>query len=546
MVTKAVALDEAHSPTVDPSGTFLSDAPGVSLVNSFRRPYENAVATARTCYSSGGIVTAEQVGGDGEDDARRVRRAENRDALARSIYEAGHHTTLQHATFQFALSNVSRQFLWTFLHAHPFYNSEQVSQRYVEVKAGTYAVPALTGEALTVYRATCDGLMDDYHGLIDILERPVEAEMRRRFPRRAGSKREKKDVQKKAQEAARYCLPVSTFAYLYHTVSGLTLLRYHRLCEQYDAPAETRLVVGAMVREMLRVDPLYAAILEEPIPLDETPEALFYAAAGGPPTSSARRAFIDEFDAQLQGRTSLLVDRKPGNEPVVAAAVREVLGLPRADLSDDAALDLVLDPAQNPLLGERMNLNSHDKLTRCLFHASYTFRKRLSHTADSQDQRHRMTPASRPILHAYLGDEPDYVVPGAVAADDEAASLFARSMERAWDGVRRLRALGVAPEWCAYLLPNAVAVRFTESADLLNLHHKLKARLCWNAQEEIWRASRDEAEQIAAVEPRIGRWLLPPCGLRHRAKSKPVCPEGDRYCGVPAWRIPLEKQDRVL
>jgi hypothetical protein len=193
-----------------------------------------------------------------------------------------------------------------------------------------------------------------------------------------------------------------------------------------------------------------------------------------------------------------------------------------------------------------MNLNSLDKLTRCLFHPSYTFRKRLSHTADSQDQRHRMTPASRPLLYAYLGDEPDYVVPGAVAADPEAAKVYAGSMEKAWDGVRRLRVLGVPAEWCAYLLPNAVALRFTESADLLNLHHKLKARLCWNAQEEIWRASRDEAEQIAAVEPRIGRWLLPPCGLRARASSKPICPEGDRYCGVPVWKMPVATQTRVL
>ncbi len=41
------------------------------------------------------------------------------------------------------MENVSRQFLWTFLHSHPFYNSEQVSQRYVEVSKGNYAVPPL-------------------------------------------------------------------------------------------------------------------------------------------------------------------------------------------------------------------------------------------------------------------------------------------------------------------------------------------------------------------------------------------------------------------
>ena len=525
---------------------FLSAPPEVRLVNAFERPFENSVATARTCYSARGIVTAEEVAGVGEGEEVRAKRAVNRDRLALSIYQAGHHTTLQHATFQFALSNVSRQFLWSFLHAHPFYNSEQVSQRYVEVKDGTYAVPALEGEALTAYRATCDGLLADYHRLIEVLERPVEAALRRRFPRRAGSKRERKDVQKKAQEAARYVLPVATFAYLYHTVSGLTLLRYHRLCEQRDAPTETRHVVRLMVEAMLDRDPLYRSILEDPVPLEATPEALFFAPDRAPPSEADRRAFVAEFDRDLGGRTSRLVDRKERNEDSVAQAVREVLGLPRERLPDGEALDLVLDPARNPLLGESMNVNSLDKLTRALFHASYTFRKRLSHTADSQDQRHRMTPASRPTLRAYLGGEPDYVVPAAVEADAEASRIFRESMEKAWEGIARLRGLGVDPEWCAYLLPNAVALRFTESADLLNLHHKLKMRLCWNAQEEIWKASRDEAEQILAVEPRIGKWLLPPCGIRFRAKSKPVCPEGDRYCGVPVWRLTLEEQARVV
>jgi thymidylate synthase ThyX len=110
----------------------------------------------------------------------------------------------------------------------------------------------------------------------------------------------------------------------------------------------------------------------------------------------------------------------------------------------------------------------------------------------------------------------------------------------------RLRELGVAEEFAAYLLPNAVAVRFTESSDLLNLHHKLKSRLCYNAQEEIWRASLDEARQISAVEPAIGRYLLPPCGLRQMTETRPLCPEGERYCGVPVWKLELDEYARVI
>ena len=75
----------------------------------------------------------------------------------------------------------------------------------------------------------------------------------------------------------------------------------------------------------------------------------------------------------------------------------------------------------------------------------------------------------------------------------------------------------MSDEFAAYLLPNAVAIRFTESADLLNLHHKCAMRLCYIAQEEIWRASLDEALQIREVIPRIG----PGSCLRARSATSP-------------------------
>jgi hypothetical protein len=49
--------------------------------------------------------------------------------IGSAIYYGGHHTVHQHAHFEFGLENVSRKFLWSFLHAHPFHNSEQQSQR---------------------------------------------------------------------------------------------------------------------------------------------------------------------------------------------------------------------------------------------------------------------------------------------------------------------------------------------------------------------------------------------------------------------------------
>ncbi len=518
----------------------------ITLVNTFNSPFDNAVAAARTCYSSNGIVTAEQVGAAHLTDAEKRQKAHDRKhSLAGSIYQAGHHTTLQHVHLQFAMEGVSRQFIWSFLHAHPFYNSEQVSQRYVTVTPDQVYLPeGLNSAQREIYLAAVARQMADYQRLTEALIAPAHAEYAKLFRGRADKPRGTADIQKKAQEVARYLLPVGTTAYLYHTVSLLTLLRYHRMMDHFDTPREQRRVVGEMVAQVLAMDPDMAALVEDPLPLEETPEYQLMARFAG--AERARDTLIREFDGELDGKVSHLIDWSGRGEAVLARAAREVLGLSRDELDDDGAIAAVMDPAQNRYMGETMNLKAYSKLCRAMVHPHYTFAKKLSHAADSQDQRHRMTPASRPVMAAHVGDAPDYVVPLLVRQDESLERAFADSMSLTWDDVARLRAAGAPDEAAHYLLPNALAIRFTESADLASLHHKMAMRLCYNAQEEIWQASRDEAEQVRRVHPRIGRWLLPPCGLRDRAGTRPICPEGDRYCGVKVWRLDIADYHRVL
>jgi hypothetical protein len=299
-----------------------------------------------------------------------------------------------------------------------------------------------------------------------------------------------------------------------------------------------------MVEAVLKEAPEYQAILEQPMDFESTPEARLY--EGFHATSATQRAFRQEFDASLEGRMSKLVDYSKNGEKMLAHAVREVFGLPTSALSDEEAIEAALNPAKNKYLGETLNVTTHSKLTRALFHPHYTFRKKISHAGDSQDQRHRMTPASRPILHALTLDEPDYVLPVLVQQDPALARRFGEIMAKIWDYIGQLKKLGVSDEYASYLLPNAVAVRFTESADLLNLHHKHAMRLCYNAQEEIWKASVDEAQQVREAQPLIGKWLLPPCGLRALAGTLPKCPEGDRFCGVVVWKKDLNDYQRVI
>lgn len=516
------------------SRSFVSPAPIVSLEKAFLTPFKNVIATARTCYSSKGIIRDEDI-------------QEGFGPLAESIYQAGHHTTYQHAHFQFAMANVSRQFIWSFLHAHPFYNSEQVSQRYVAVKPGSYVIPPLSGEALTRYTAAVDNQMAAYVRLTELLMPVVAYEYKQLFTKHnTEDKKIKAKLRKRALEAARYVLPVATFAYLYHTISGITLLRYYRLCEQFDAPTEQREVVSAMMQALLAYDPLYKTVLEEPLPIEATPEFQFFQAHQELNTRASRRSFLEEFDGSLEGCVSKLIDYKVNNEKILAASVREVLGIPASQMDEAQAIALVLDPNQNTLLGESLNLTTHSKLARVMAHPGYTFRKKISHTADSQDQRHRMTPGSRPVLAAHFTGEPDYITPELIKQDTQIERFYHETMEYTWEQINQLLALGVSEEYALYLLPNAVSIRFTESADLGSLHHKHRMRLCYLAQEEIWRASVEEAQQIRAINPLIGSHLLPPCTQRFQARKKPVCPEGERFCGVRVWKLDLDEYRRVF
>ena len=90
--------------------------------------------------------------------------------LYADLFAAGHHTTLQHANFVFVLDNVSRLAIWSFFHAHPFYNSEQVSQRYREVTGETMVTPDLPAAELAIYSGAIQRALEGYRNLTDLLD----------------------------------------------------------------------------------------------------------------------------------------------------------------------------------------------------------------------------------------------------------------------------------------------------------------------------------------------------------------------------------------
>jgi hypothetical protein len=240
-----------------------------------------------------------------------------------------------------------------------------------------------------------------------------------------------REAEKKAIETARYVIPIACHTAMVYTVSGIVLHRLRRMARVGDVPLEALDVVNRMVAEVERHDPsFFGSVGEEPL----SPEQVVEWAAAPPGVGDAAAA--EAFDKSLSGLTSRLVDWSPRAPEMVARAVRNVLGRP--DLDDDEALGLVLDPAHNHYRLETLNVSTHAPLSRTLAHAHYVFRKKLSHTADSQDQRHRTVPGSRPLLSRTVPAGVDVVEPELIRADPDCHALFQEVVEEQWDVRRRL------------------------------------------------------------------------------------------------------------
>jgi thymidylate synthase ThyX len=510
-----------------------SGQPRVTLRNAFAHPFDSAIAAARTCYAPR-LIGPEEI-----TDKQRLN-------IGAATFYSGHHTVYQHAHFEFGLENISRQFVWSFLHAHPFYNSEQQSQRYVRLDRPQAYVPPTSlffdENSKEIYEAAIARAWNYYRELSSLLIADARAILNdiwhigpMSHPKRL--RKIERSAEKRAIEIARYVLPVAAFTTMVHTLSGIVLHRLWRMSAASDTPSEARAVIGAMVAQVKEIDAQFFDRFGTE-PLEELPEWADRSAVAqekdAASTPTAGEAFAREFDAKLNGKTSRLVDYSPNAVRVMAESYRAVAGLTESQCSDLEAIDRLLNPARNLYRLETLNVGVHAPIMRALQHANYTFAKKISHTADSQDQRHRMVPGSRPLLTLADTREPDYITPMLLNNNPRAKEVYDRAMHEAWSAKNQLLDRGVLPEIALYLLPNAKSIRLYESGSLLHLIHKWTMRTCFNAQEEIYNASMDELAQLREVHPELTRYIGPPCHIR-AGITTPICTEGSHFCGIKVW-----------
>lgn len=464
----------------------------------------------------------------GTEAARRVNRM---------TLDGGHHTTRQHVNYTWHLTGVSRGAIHDVFHSHPFYNSEQQSQRYAEAKLGAYLVPtSLTEGQRAHFVGTADLMNTAYFQLLQVIEPYVLARIKEMYPEQRfvvdrTQKRYADKAKKIAQEIARYVLPIAQKSNLFHTLSELQLLRLFRASQSPHFSDESRYILARMIQEVAEHDPTILAELDTPIHSGDRDAR----------SRSDRSLYADEFDREMDGQLSRIVDIPQDPRSTLAQAVRNVLHAPANTLPDDAALQMLLDPKFNSVFADVYDTGIVDPLTSASRQVSLTFATRLSHTADSQRQRHRMTPGATPPIDVLYTGRPDYITPLVVRETPELASLYDDVLGSAYAAVEQALDMGIPSQYALSLLPNAHTVRVIETGDIYDWVHRLRQRLCYLAQEEIFFASVEQARALTEMFPEGEHLFLAPCGIRQRARVSPKCPEGDRWCGKPVFGWGLDK-----
>src|SRR5713226_913691 len=319
-------FDGAH-----PNELVETAPPRVTLRNAFAHPFDSAIAAARTCYAPR-LIGPEEI-----TEKQRLN-------IGAATFYSGHHTVYQHAHFEFGLENISRQFVWSFLHAHPFYNSEQQSQRYVRLdRAQAYIPPAslfFDAASRATYEHAIARAWQHYRELSALLlpdAREILSDIWHISPMSHPKRIQKieRSAEKRAIEIARYVLPLAAFTTMVHTVSGIVLHRLWRMSAASDTPSEARAVIGEMVAQVRAIDPQFFDRFGTE-PLEEMPEWADRSATTQNRNAgiSAGELFAQEFDAKLAGKTSKLVDYSPNAVRIMAESYRAVAGLTESQCSN--------------------------------------------------------------------------------------------------------------------------------------------------------------------------------------------------------------------
>lgn len=456
-------------------------------------PRDITVAAARECYSKRTITP---------DECTQWHMS---DVLLKDLFVAGHTTTLEHWHITFALEGVSRHFIWRYLHGFPFYSTDQQSQRYVEMKKENFYIPSnILDEDKKDWENFYETCYDKYQELIPKYVKHFN-------DNDLLNKQTKKSEHKKALEFARYLLPIGQTANMKYTLNLITLLRLigylSSLDESFEVYEEAKEFAFEMEKIILDIEPK----LEPLIKLSK-----------------------NEFQNTLSKIDNIKTDYNKTFERF-NGNMTNLLSAENLNLKSILNIEKTQNFKMNPVL-QNFEINE-DFVSEIL----------VSHSCDSQNQRHRTTFGFRDKIENYFIElKEKYYIPKMLELDLELKREYVDFMDYIYiffDKQKEKYNFNTA----IYLLPNAQKVYFIEKNSMAYFPHKAQKRLCFNAQEEIFYMTK---EMVLSLEKHIDIWdynLIAPCHVNDKYGIKPTCPEGSRFCGVKVWKFKdIKELERII
>jgi len=472
-------------------------------------------AAAQTCYSDRLHTPLDYLiqGPDYQQSADRI---------ATSVDRAGHHSTIEHVVYQFGIVGISR-LASAVLNDIVFYVTDQQSQRYVEMKpSSTIPIDFGTPEYNQLGTNLTERLFQAYNSLNQILRPTIQSAYQQRY-----GKIDERAIDKLTQEISRYVLPQSVSTNVTYSINALTLIRLHYLQKTFGP--ELRTVINSMVETVCLQDPSVKRYLRQPFE---------------PETNTQPQVTRQNLPLWYPNSPVCLDPNMDVTHQVhkIARAVRQYEVQTPQHLPDPQALDLVLNPRNNPHLTTVLNPGVIDPYTRTLNQGAIDFDLVLSLSADAQLQRHRSMYQTKPSQTPIPTQIDHFYAPDIIRQNSQALDLYLQAMTQASQVMTLLVDSGVPQTLVQYLAPNATLITKQVSAPLPGFLHFLNQRACYRAQIEIHEIAVSIAKRLQ-LEPILSQYLnhITPCAIRHQANLKPYCPENrNQWCGVANWDNTLD------
>ena len=195
-------------------------------------------------------------------------------------------------------------------------------------------------------------------------------------------------------------------------------------------------------------------------------------------------------------------------------------------MSDETRWRQCLTRRRTTYLGHPLFLAMNSKLMQTLNHVPFTFQKRISGAEDAQNQRHRGTLSSSPVLSAHLRRDPDVIVPYRGSAVRGSPGGVSRRRSRHCGTPRTSCWMTVSPpKRCCTCCRTATTSASTRPAHCSPTTGSGSSGSATTPSARSSIRPARKRNRSARVFPTIGMHVsAPPCVVRSRASEQAVLP----------------------